>query len=480
MTAIANPGIFRAYDIRGRAGVELTPAFAELLGAAYGTVITRSVAARDPEDALPEGARPKVAVGRDCRPHGKGLAEAFERGVRRVGVDVLRLGVVPTPLVYFAIHHLELAGGVAITGSHNPPAWNGFKLCDGPGSMHGEAIQDLRRIIEADAFHIVGHSDAGLGSDLDLGPTYVEWHAARLAPLSPAPKVVLDAGNGAGGPVGRALLEAMGAEVVPLYCEPDGGFPNHHPDPTVEANLEDLKAAVAAHGADLGLALDGDADRLGAVDRRGRVVWGDQLLLYFARRILAETPGARIVGEVKCSRVLYDGVKAAGGVGEMWKVGHSLIKARMKETGALLAGEMSGHLFFADRYFGFDDGVYAAARLVEAVGSGGPPLDAFVDGLPETVTTPELRVACPDRAKFAVAERAAKHFAARYPTTDIDGVRIDFPAGWGLLRPSNTQPVLVMRFEAADAERLMAYRAEVEGWLRTEAPEVDLEADTHR
>lgn len=479
MSIIVNPGIFRAYDIRGRAGVELTPAFAEALGAAFATVIARSVAARGPEKALADGVRPKVAIGRDCRPHGVELAAAFEAGVRRAGVDVLRLGMVPTPLVYFAIHHFELAGGVAITGSHNPPAWNGFKLCDGPGSMHGEAIQELRRIIEGAAYRDPDPDGAGVGSDVALGPTYVGFHAAKLAPLDRAPTVVLDAGNGAGGPVGQALLEAMGAKVVPLFCEPDGAFPNHHPDPTVEANLDDLKAAVAKHGADLGLALDGDADRLGAVDRHGRVVWGDQLLLYFARCILAERPGARIVGEVKCSRVLYDGVKAAGGVGEMWKVGHSLIKARMKETGALLAGEMSGHLFFADRYFGFDDGIYAAARLVEAVGSGGPALHAFVDGLPETVTTPELRVSCPDSAKFAVAARAAKHFAARYACTDIDGVRVDFPHGWGLLRPSNTQPVLVMRFEADTAERLAAYRAEVEAWLRAEAPEVDLEADTH-
>ena len=473
MTVITNPGIFRAYDIRGRAGIELTPAFAEALGAAFGTVIAERIAAEAPDRAA------RVAIGRDCRPHGVELAAAFEQGVRRVGVDVLRLGMVPTPLVYFAIHHLELDGGVAITGSHNPPAWNGFKLCDGPGSMHGEAIQRLRRIIEDDSQKTVPAAQQGGGEAFDLGPTYVKWHTARLAPLERRPTVVLDAGNGAGGPVGKALLEAMGAEVVPLFCAPDGQFPNHHPDPTVEANLVDLKAAVKRHGADLGLALDGDADRLGAVDRHGRVVWGDQLLLYFARRILAETPGARIVGEVKCSRVLYDGVAAAGGVGEMWKVGHSLIKARMKQTGAVLAGEMSGHLFFADRYFGFDDGVYAAARLVEAVGAGGPTLDAFVDGLPPTVTTPELRVACPDRAKFAVAQRAAAHFAARYATTDIDGVRIDFPHGWGLLRPSNTQPVLVMRFEADSAERLMAYRAEVEAWLRSAAPEVDLEADTH-
>lgn len=471
MTAIKHPGVFRAYDIRGRVDIELSASFAELLGAAYGTVIARGADAAD--------GRPRIAIGRDCRPHGVELADAFERGVRRAGVDVLRLGMVPTPLVYFAIHHEALAGGVAITGSHNPPAWNGFKLCHGTGSMHGDAIQDLRRIIEADDFHIAPLAEAGDAVEHDIAGPYVEFFAAALEPLARPPKVVLDAGNGAGGPVGKALLEVMGADVVPLYCEPDGAFPHHHPDPTVEANLADLRAAVAEHGADLGLALDGDADRLGAIDRHGRIVWGDQLLLYFARRVLAERPGARIVGEVKCSRVLFDGVKAAGGVPEMWKVGHSLIKARMKETGALLAGEMSGHLFFADRAFGFDDGIYAAARLVEAIGTGGPALDAFVDDLPRTVTTPELRVSCADRAKFAVVERAERHFAEKYPTTDIDGVRIDFPHGWGLLRPSNTQPVLVMRFEADTPERLMAYRAEVEKWLTCEAPEVDLEADTH-
>jgi phosphomannomutase/phosphoglucomutase len=264
-----------------------------------------------------------------------------------------------------------------------------------------------------------------------------------------------------------------------LFIDMDGTFPNHHPDPTVEVNLAHLKAAVAEHGADVGIAFDGDADRIGAVDHRGQVVWGDQLLLFFARELLRNHPGATIVSEVKCSRVLFDGVEAAGGTAEMWKVGHSLIKARMKETGALLAGEMSGHIFFADRYFGFDDAVYVGGRLLELLAHSDERLADMLDGLPHTVTTPELRVACPDAAKFEVVERAVAWFRARYSVSDLDGVRVNFPHGWGLVRASNTQPVLVMRFEADTDAHLAEYRGEVENWLRAHAPEVDLEADTH-
>ncbi|MCB9526917.1 MAG: phosphomannomutase/phosphoglucomutase [Myxococcales bacterium] len=454
--------VFRAYDIRGRADVELTDDFARALGRAYGETIAEAGGAR-------------VAVGRDCRTHGVRIAAAFEAGVCDAGVDVVHLGMVPTPLVYFAIHDGRLDGGVAVTGSHNPPDWNGFKLCVGTASMHGEAIEALRDRMAAGP----GAAPKRRGElvEVDIMPRYLERLKTSLRPLHHPVTVVVDAGNGAGGPAAVAALRALGATVHPLYCEPDGRFPNHHPDPTVEANLDDLKTTVAAHGADLGVALDGDADRLGAVDRHGRVVWGDQLLLYFARALLAEQPGARIVGEVKCSRVLFDGVRDAGGAPEMWKVGHSLIKARMKETGAALAGEMSGHLFFADRYYGYDDAIYAAARLVERIGRDGPALDAFVDALPPTVATPELRVACRDSEKFAVVARAAAHFGARYPVVAVDGVRIDFPHGWGLVRASNTQPVLVMRFESDSEAHLAAARAEVEAWLAAHAPEVDLAAD---
>ena len=456
-----NPGVFRKYDVRGRADVELTDAFVTALGRAYGTGIRR------------EGGR-RVALGRDCRTSGPRILAAFEAGVLASGVDVLSVGVVPTPLLYFALHHFEVDGGVVITGSHNPPDWNGFKMCRGRSSMYGEQLQALRAAIEA------GDFDEGAGSRerADVYAPYRAYLAEGVRCERPL-KVVIDAGNGTGGLVAGDVYRAMGHEVVELFCEPDGSFPNHHPDPTVEANLADLKAAVAEHGADVGIAFDGDADRIGAVDHRGRVVWGDQLLLFFARDVLEHHPGATIVSEVKCSRVLFDGIARAGGVPEMWKVGHSLIKARMKETGALLAGEMSGHIFFADRYFGFDDAVYVGARLLELLAGTGESLADMLDGLPATHATPELRVACSDEAKFAVVERAVAHFAARYDVCDLDGARVDFPHGWGLIRSSNTQPVLVMRFEADTAAHLADYRGEVEGWLRRHAPEVDLEADTH-
>ncbi len=456
-----NAGIFRRYDIRGRAAEDLHDDFVERLGRAYGTRVRQAGGAR-------------VALGRDCRASGPRILAAFERGVLAAGVNVLQIGVVPTPVLYFALHHLDVDGGVIITGSHNPPAWNGFKLSLGTSSLHGEDIQDLRRCIEAEAFE----SGAGHAEPAEILAAYQEVVLARLKTGRPL-KVVVDAGNGTGGITGPAVYEALGHEVISLFCEPDGDFPNHHPDPTVEANLAHLKAAVAEHGADVGLAFDGDADRLGAVDGQGRVIWGDQLLLFFAQAILREAPGARVVGEVKCSKVLYEGVAAAGGEAEMWKVGHSLIKARMKETGALIAGEMSGHLFFADRWFGFDDGVYAGGRLLELLSLGEESLAQMLDGLPQTVTTPELRVACPDAEKFAVVDRAVAYFKARYAVCDIDGARIDFPDAWGLIRASNTQPVLVLRFEADDSATLEARRGEVYAWLAEHAPEVDLEADTH-
>ncbi len=457
-----NPSIFRRYDIRGLADKELHSPFVEALGRAFGTVIRRA------------GGR-SAAVGRDCRDSGPRLVDAFSRGVLSTGIDVLDIGTGPTPLVYFALHHCAVDGGVAITGSHNPPAWNGFKLCHGTQSIHSEGIQELRQLIESEDFE----TGEGKALSVDITGAYHAWIKADITPPKVPMKVVVDAGNGTGGPAAVALYEALGVEVIPLYCEPDASFPNHHPDPTVEANLADLKAAVIENEADLGVAFDGDADRIGAVDHLGRVVWGDQLLLFFGRDLLEKEPGARIVGEVKCSRVLYDGLREAGGTPEMWKVGHSLIKARMKETGAKLAGEMSGHIFFADRFFGFDDGVYAGARLIELIGRGKHRLADLVDTLPKTEVTPELRVACSDDDKFAVVTRAAAHFRAQYSVVEVDGLRIDFPTGWGLIRPSNTQPVLVMRFEADTEERLSAYRNEVEEWLKANAPEVDFTADTH-
>jgi phosphomannomutase/phosphoglucomutase len=456
-----NAEVFRQYDIRGRADVDLTDDFVTALGRAYGTHIRR------------RGGR-RVVLGRDCRQSGPRLVEAFRAGVLAAGVDVTEIGVIPTPLMYFALYHWKPDGGVVITGSHNPPNWNGFKMCEGTAAMYGDGLLALRDLIAAGDFE----SGSGSAESRDIVSPYLDVVAGNIQ-LGPRRfKVVVDAGNGMGGIVAIPLYKRLGFDVVDLYCEPDGRFPNHHPDPTVEANLADLKKAVAEHGAAVGLAFDGDADRLGAVDDRGRVAWGDQLLTFFARGVLAENPGASIVGEVKCSKVLYDDVAKHGGKPDMWKVGHSLIKARLRETGAKLAGEMSGHIFFNDRWYGFDDAVYAGARLLELLTRTDETLADMLDGLPPTLTTPELRVHCPDAAKFAVVTRAADHFRARYPVFDLDGVRITFPTGWGLVRPSNTQPVLVLRFEADTEANLAAYRGEVESWLRECAPEVDLDAPT--
>jgi phosphomannomutase/phosphoglucomutase len=434
-----NARVFREYDIRGKAEADLHDGFARALGRAYGTYIRR------------RGGR-RVAVGRDCRVSGPRIFAAFSGGIRESGLDVVDVGVVPTPVLYFALYRDELAvdGGVCITGSHNPGDENGFKMCVGRGSLYGAEIQKLRAMIETADF------DTGEGGleTIDLLPAYFADLEARLRPGRRL-KVVIDAGNGMGGLTGGRVYRALGHEVVELFCD-------------LEANLTHLRHAVAEHGADLGIAFDGDADRVGAIDARGRVAWGDQLLTFFGRSLLDEHPAAdvRVVCEVKCSEVVAQDLGARGIAVEMWKVGHSLIKTRMKETGALLAGEMSGHLFFADRYFGFDDAVYAGARLLEIVSRGPHSLAELLDSLPPSVTTPELRVHCADDLKFDVVARAASHFRARYPVNEIDGVRIRFPAGWGLVRPSNTGPVLVMRFEAGTPEQLEAYRAEVEACLR--------------
>jgi phosphomannomutase/phosphoglucomutase len=378
---------------------------------------------------------------------------------------------VPTPLLYFAPFHLDLDGGVQITGSHNPAPDNGFKIVSGRSTIHGSDIQALRALIVSRDFA----SGRGSHETCDVMDSYVAEVTARLALGGRRPRVVVDAGNGAGGPISVALYRALGFDVVPIHCELDGRFPNHHPDPTVEENLVDLRRAVADSGAELGIAFDGDADRIGVVDARGRVVWGDQLMLVFAREILAEHPGATFVSEVKCSQSLFDEIERAGGRAIMWKVGHSLIKAKMKETGALLAGEMSGHMFFAHRWFGFDDAVYAGARLLELLSRGDATLADIVDGLPRMVNTPEIRVEVADEVKFQVVERAAAALAARHPVIDIDGVRVRFEGGWGLVRASNTQASLVLRFEADTPERLRAIRTEVEDAIATAVRELEAE-----
>jgi phosphomannomutase / phosphoglucomutase len=355
------------------------------------------------------------------------------------------------------VQHLQCHGGVMITGSHNPAEYNGFKIVAGSGTIHGEEIQALRQMIDAADF------DKGQGSvrEFDIVTPYVNEISSQFK-FSRRLKVVLDAGNGVAGPAMHRVLERLNVDAKELYFDMDGRFPNHHPDPTVEQNLDDLKKAVVQSRAELGIAFDGDGDRIGAVDEKGNVVWGDYLLLIYAREILTRKPGATFIGEVKCSQVMYDEIGKLGGRPIMYKTGHSLIKAKMKEERAELAGEMSGHMFFKDRYFGFDDAIYAACRLMEVVANSGQPLSAQTRELPEMVTTPEIRVDTSDEVKFDLVTRVRDHFKRTHKVMDVDGARVLFDQGWGLVRASNTQPVLVMRFEARTPELLNTYRREME------------------
>ncbi len=438
------PTIFREYDIRGVADAELSSDGVAALGQGLGTYLRRH-------------GGPNLCLGRDTRLSSTRLRDALMLGLKASGCHVTDIGVQPTPLLYYATVHLKADGGVMITGSHNPPEFNGFKTVLGAGTIHGEAIQEIRRMIES------GDLDRGAGSEItaDVATPYVEEVAAQFR-FPRRIRVVLDAGNGTGGPVTHRILERLNVEAVELFFEMDGRFPNHHPDPTVPRNLETLIARVLETKADLGMAFDGDADRIGAVDERGSILWGDQLMILYAREILTRKPGATFIGEVKCSQMMYDDIAARGGHPIMWKTGHSLIKAKMKETHAELAGEMSGHMFFADRYHGYDDAIYAACRLIEIVSNSGRPLSAHLADLPRTVTTPEIRFDCPDEIKFEVVRLAAAELRAGHQTVDVDGVRVLFAEGWGLVRASNTQPVLVMRFEATTPELLAQYRREVE------------------
>jgi phosphomannomutase/phosphoglucomutase len=371
------------------------------------------------------------------------------------GVDVVDLGVVPTPLTYFAANTLEVDGLCMITGSHNPPEYNGLKLGLGKTTFFAEEVQALRREAEAGDFASAEPGREGTVRAHDIVTPYLAYVRENLRLGSRRLKVVVDAGNGTGGVVAAPLFESLGIEVVPLFMEMDGRFPNHHPDPTVEENLRHLAAKVRETGADLGIAYDGDADRVGAVDERGQVLWGDQLMILFSRALLAEVPGAVVVGEAKCSQTLYDDIARRGGRGIMWKAGHSIIKAKMKEEGALLGGEMSGHIFFAHRWFGFDDGIYASARLLELLSHTDAPLSTLLADVPKTYASPELRVHCPEEKKFEVVRLAQEWFSARYETITVDGVRALFPGGaWGLVRASNTQPLLILRVEAGTPERL--------------------------
>jgi phosphomannomutase/phosphoglucomutase len=444
-----NPEVFREYDVRGIVGSDLTPDFVMALGRAIGTLASR------------QGARTLV-LGRDCRLSSETYLDTVSQGIRDAGIDVLDAGLCATPMLYFAIRHLGTDGGVMVTGSHNPPDFNGFKICIGPDTIYGEQIQVLRRIIETGTFE-KGKGQCSRHSIVQAYEDYLFAHAS----IAPGRRIVLDGGNGVGGFFALPLLRRFGCRVKEIYCDPDGRFPNHFPDPTLPENLRELARLVLETGAEAGIAFDGDADRIGVITERGEILWGDELLLLFARFILKTNPGAAVIGEVKCSQKLYDDIARHGGRPIMWKAGHSLIKGKMRQEKALLAGEMSGHIFFADRYFGYDDAIYAAIRLLEILSDTGRTLGDLLADVPRSFTTPEIRVDCPDRIKFKVVDALRDHFRGRGDVIDIDGVRVSFGDGWGLLRASNTQPVIVLRFEAATPERLAAIRGECESLLES-------------
>jgi phosphomannomutase/phosphoglucomutase len=449
--------IFRQYDIRGTTRDQLTPALARAVGSAYATLSRAKL-----------GHPVTVALGHDNRPSGVALTGAVADGIVAAGGTVVDIGMVPTPALYYATHTLPVDGGLQVTGSHNPPEFNGFKMVLAGEAIFGDAIQELYQLITDD--RLDQRPGGSCKTETGVLPAYRAAIVQHNTPLARRVKVVADCGNGVTSLVAIQTLRDLGCDVVPLFDQSDGTFPNHHPDPTVVENLRDLQARVVREGAELGIAFDGDGDRIGAVDERGTPVFGDILLVLFGRDLAQRIgKGLPVIFDVKCSEVLPQELTRSGLVPIMWKTGHSLIKQKMKDVGAPLAGEMSGHVFFGGDWFGFDDALFAAARLLQYIAKVGGPLSRLLADLPQTVSTPELRVECADERKFGVVAEAAKYFAARYPVSTLDGVRITFAQGWGLLRASNTQPVLVMRFEAHSPEALAAYRGEVEGWLARHA-----------
>lgn len=445
-----NAEVFREYDVRGVVDRDLTFAFVYDLGRAIGTYAHR------------HGVK-TMTLGRDCRLSSETYHEAVGKGINTAGVDIVDIGLCVTPMLYFSIRHLPADGGVMVTGSHNPPEFNGFKICIGPDTIYGEEIQELRKIVENGDYL----SGGGTQRAQDIAKAYEDYIYANVN-MGRKLRIVVDGGNGVGGMFTLPLFKRWGFEVTDIYCEPDGRFPHHFPDPTIPENLRELIALVKSQEADVGIAYDGDADRLGVVTDQGEILWGDELLLFFSRYVLKENPGAAIIGEVKCSQKLFDDIEKHGGRAIMWKAGHSLIKGKMKEEKALLAGEMSGHLFFADRYFGYDDAVYASARLLEILSLTGEKISGILADVPRTFSTPEIRVGCPDRIKFQVVDDIKAFFEKDYPIIAIDGVRVPFEDGWGLIRASNTQPALVLRFEANTDERLREIRNIIEKALAAE------------
>jgi phosphomannomutase/phosphoglucomutase len=443
-----NPSIFREYDIRGVAGVDILDEDVVNIGRAYGSILKK-------QD------RHRVSVGRDCRNTSDRFASLFIKGVVSTGCDVVDIGICPTPVLYFSIQHLNLDGGAMITASHNPPEYNGFKLMSGLDSIHSQGLQEVRKLIESGEY-VKGDGNVAVQDLISPYQAYIIDNINISRPI----RVGIDAGNGTGGITALPVLKALGCEIHDIYCDMDGSFPNHEADPTQKKNMLDLIELVKAKGLDLGVGYDGDGDRIGVVDKNGGIIYGDQLMVIYAREILARDPGATFVAEVKCSMVMYDDIKKHGGNAIMWRTGHSLIKKKMKEENAALAGEMSGHMFFKDRYLGFDDALYATCRLLEIMADTGKGVDELIADLPKTYTTPEIRVDCPDDIKFAVVDKIVAHFKARQDVIDIDGLRALYEDGWGLVRASNTQPALVLRFEALSQARLETIRNEIETQLK--------------
>ncbi|HOS58797.1 MAG TPA: phosphomannomutase/phosphoglucomutase [Syntrophorhabdaceae bacterium] len=432
-----NNAIFREYDIRGNVERDLTDDVVKDIARAFGAYMV-------------ERGKKNASISRDCRLSSDHLRDVVIEGMVESGLDVIDIGVKPTPLFYYSLFNLDVDGGIMITGSHNPGDQNGFKVAFGKATLFGEEIQYIRKVIEEKRFV------SGKGSVKEYTTIVADYYnfLRNNIKLNKKLKVVLDAGNGTGGVVALPIMKEMGQDVTGLYCDMDGRFPNHHPDPTVEKNIAVLKQTVLETRADIGVGYDGDADRIGVIDNEGNIIWGDYLMVIFARDILKTRKGATIVSEVKCSKNLYEEIEKNGGKPIMWKAGHSLIKQKMKETGALLGGEMSGHIFFADKFFGYDDAIYASLRLLEIMGNNNKPLSEYLKDLPKLYSTPEIRIDCPDNVKFQVVKRLTEYYKSKYKVIDIDGVRAVFNDGWGLVRPSNTGPILVLRFEAESEDAL--------------------------
>ena len=452
-----SPAIFREYDIRGVAGKDLTEEVATAVAGAFAAFLAE------------KGAKGQISVGRDNRPSGEGLHRALVAGLLASGLDVIDLGIVPTPLAYWSQHNLDVVGGIQITGSHNPPEYNGFKLGLGKNSIYGADIQHVYELAVAGKFP---RGNGKLRNE-QIIDRYIDDVVGRVGKLSRDLKVVLDCGNGTGSVVVPSLFPRLGIKPRCLFCESDGTFPNHHPDPTVPKNVQDLIAAVKRDRADVGIAFDGDADRIGIIDNTGEIIWGDYLLIIYARDALARTgKGQSIVFDVKASQALPEAVERAGGVPVMWKTGHSLIEEKMHATHAPVGGEVSGHMFFSEGFYGFDDALYGGARLLRIIADSGKSVRELLADVPRFFSTPEIRIDCPDDRKFGIVEEAQKYFGSKYKVITVDGVRVLFGDGWGLIRASNTQPVLVMRFEARSEQHLEKIQSEMEGWLRSKGVKV--------